>query len=152
MLVIHGLWAYEALQVWAEDSNLPAHAPPRAGRPSRAPRPHPFAAPPDSLADALAAALADAPGAGILPHEAVDDEITLRLPAPADAPLAAPELVRPRGPASDGDLASGRLSLAGWRVPVLAFEPVAAAPLLTALAELPPGDVVAGGPAGYLAA
>ena len=44
MLVIHGIWAYGALQVWAEDSALPAQAPPRRGRPSRAPRPHPFAA------------------------------------------------------------------------------------------------------------
>ena len=56
LLVIHGVWAYGALQVWAEDSALPAHAPPRQGRPSRAPRPHPFAVPAGELADALAAA------------------------------------------------------------------------------------------------
>jgi len=56
LLVIHGVWAYGALQVWAEDSTLPAHAPPRQGRPSRAPRPHPFAVPAGQLADALAAA------------------------------------------------------------------------------------------------
>ena len=48
MLVVHAIWAYGALQVWAEDSALPAQAPPRAGRPSRAPRPHPFAAQPDA--------------------------------------------------------------------------------------------------------
>jgi len=84
MLVIHGIWAYGALQVWAEDSGLPAQAPPRAGRPSRAPRPHPFAAPPDVLAEVLADALTDAPsgaGTGDLPRKAVDDEITLRLPS-----------------------------------------------------------------------
>ena len=155
MLVVHGIWAYGALQVWAEDSALPAQAPPRAGRPSRAPRPHPFAAPPDALADLLADALAARPpcaGAGDLPRKAVDDELTLRLPSTADGPLASPELARP--PADEAaDIASARRpSLAGWRVPVLVFEPAAAASLLPALAELPPGDVVASASLGYLAA
>jgi SNF2 family DNA or RNA helicase len=155
MLVVHGIWAYGALQVWAEDSALPAQAPPRAGRPSRAPRPHPFAAPPDALADLLADALAARPpcaGPGDLPRKAVDDELTLRLPSTADGPLASPELARP--PADEAaDIASARRpSLAGWRVPVLVFEPAAAASLLPALAELPPGDVVASGSLGYLAA
>src|SRR5258708_842456 len=76
MQVIHGIWAYGALQLWAEDSVLPAQAPPRLGRPSRAPRPHPFAAPPGELADSLADA-----GAGDLARKAGDDELTLRLPA-----------------------------------------------------------------------
>jgi hypothetical protein len=53
MLVVHGIWAYGALQLWAEDPALPARAPARAGRPSRAPRPHPFAVPAAELADAL---------------------------------------------------------------------------------------------------
>ena len=44
------------------------------------------------------------------------------------------------------------MALAGWRVPVLVFEPAAAPLLLAALAELAPGDVVAGGSIGYLAA
>ena len=163
MLVVHGIWAYGALQVWAEDSALPAQAPPRAGRPSRAPRPHPFAAQPNALADALADTLAAAPadtlaaalagaGTGDLPRKAVDDEVTLRLPATADGPLASPELARPPADAA-ADLASGRRpALAGWRVPVLVFEPAAAAALLPALAELPPGDLVASGSIGYLAA
>ena len=113
MLVIHTLWAYGALQVWAEDSALPAHAPPRAGRPSRAPRPHPFAAAPDALADALAAALAST-GAGDLPGKAVDDEITLRLPSTADGPLASPELARPAAAARRRHRpAAGCRSLAG---------------------------------------
>ena len=56
MLVIHGIWAYGALQVWAEDSARPARAQSRVGRPSRAPRPHPFAVAPGELADALAGA------------------------------------------------------------------------------------------------
>src|SRR5579859_4241414 len=100
MLVIHGTWAYGALQVWAEDSTLPGHAPPRAGRPSRAPRPHPFAAAPDMLAAALVAALAGT-GAGDLPRKAADDEITLRLPSAADGPLASPELARPAAGTGD---------------------------------------------------
>ncbi|MCW2936619.1 MAG: ATP-dependent helicase, partial [Actinomycetia bacterium] len=70
MLVIHGIWAYGALHVWAEDSLLPVQAPRRPGRPSRAPRPHPFAAPPGELADALAEA-----GTGDLARKAVDDEL-----------------------------------------------------------------------------
>jgi SNF2 family DNA or RNA helicase len=151
MLVVHGIWAYGALQVWAEDSEPPRLAPPRHGRPSRAPRPHPFAAPPDVLADALAGALAEAGArAGDLARKAFDDEIALRLPAPADGPLASPEL--PPAEAAAGPPSAGRLSLAGWRVPVLVFEPAAALAVLAALAELAPGDIVAGASIGYLAA
>jgi SNF2 family DNA or RNA helicase len=151
MLVVHGIWAYGALQVWAEDSGLPRLASPRRGRPSRAPRPHPFAALPDVLADALADALAgvDA-GAGDLARKAFDDEITLRLPATADGPLGSPEL--PPAEAAEGTPSAGRPSLAGWRVPVLVFEPAAALAVLAALAELAPGDMVAGASIGYLVA
>jgi hypothetical protein len=157
MLVVHGIWAYGAAQVWAEDSRLPPQAPPRRGRPSRAPRPHPFAAPPDVLADALADALAGT-SAGDLPHKTVDDEVTLRLPSTTDGPLASPELlIRPAeaaGVASAAGVtgAAGRPSLALWRVPVLAFEPAAAASLLAVLAELAPGDIVVSGSIGYLTA
>jgi superfamily II DNA or RNA helicase len=150
MLVIHGNWAYGALQVWAEDSGLPPQAPPRGGRPSRAPRPHPFAAAPEVLADALADALAGA-GTGDLPRKAVDDELTLRLPSTPGGPLASPELLT--APADPTETPAARKpSLAGWRVPVLVFEPAVATSLLAALAELPPGDVVASGSIGYLAA
>jgi SNF2 family DNA or RNA helicase len=132
MLVIHGVWAYGALQVWAEDSARPAQAPPRAGRPSRAPRPHPFAVAPGELADALAGA-----GAGDLAGKAVDDELTLRLPSVTDGPLASPELVRPAAEDAAETPAPGRrVALAAWRVPVLVFEPPAAAALLSSLAAL----------------
>jgi SNF2 family DNA or RNA helicase len=156
MLVIHGIWGYGAAQVWAEDSLLPPQAPPRRGRPSRAPRPHPFAAPPDELADALADALTGA-GLADMPRKAVDDEILLRLPSVAEGPLASPELLRPPAEAAGGIagtaiLAGHRPSLAAWRVPVLIFEPAAAMPLLAALAGLAPGDIVADGSIGYLAA
>jgi superfamily II DNA or RNA helicase len=156
MLVIHGIWAYGAPHIWAEDSALPPQAPPRTGRPSRAPRAHPFAAPPDAVAGALADALAGA-GAGELPRKAVDDEITLRLPSTQAGPLASPELLIPLATvaAGTGDAvptARQRPSLAGWRVPVLVFEPAVAIPLLISLAELPPGDIVVSGSIGYLAA
>jgi hypothetical protein len=54
MLVMHGVWAYGALHLWGEDSDGPAGVEPRPGRPSRAPRPHPFAAAQPMLADAVA--------------------------------------------------------------------------------------------------
>jgi hypothetical protein len=157
MLVIHGIWVYGAAQIWAEDSALPTKAPPRGGRPSRAPRPHPFAAGPDELASALAEALAGA-GLADLPGKAVDDEIALRLPSSADSPLASPDLVRPPTEAGEGAEtaiaipAAGRVSLAAWRVPVLVFGPDTATPLLAALAGLVPGETVADGSIGYLAA
>jgi SNF2 family DNA or RNA helicase len=152
MLVIHGIWVYGAAQVWAEDSFLPPQAPPRRGRPSRAPRPHPFAAPPDELADALADALAGA-GLADLPRKAVDDEITLRLPSSADGPFASPQLIRlPIEETAVAIPAVRGPSLAAWRVPALVFDPAAAIPLLAALAELAPGDTVLDGSIGYLAA
>src|ERR1700737_2560595 len=92
MLVVHGLWADGAACLWAEDSGLPVSAPPRPGRPSRAPRLHPFA----MDAAAVAQALAELPEpAGDLARKAVDDELTLWLPSVADGPLASPELIRP---------------------------------------------------------
>src|ERR1700728_2063599 len=101
------------------------------GRPSRAPRPHPFAVEPGELADALAAA-----GAGDLAAKAVDDELTLRLPAVTDGPLASPAVVRPSAAAAAETPAARRVALAAWRVPVLVFEPAAASELLPALADL----------------
>src|SRR6516162_4887326 len=145
MLVVHGLWAYGGLRLWAEDSSLPAVAPARGGRPSRAPRAHPFAVGPADLAGALAAL--DAPAVGLARQAgsarwhrpAGDDELTLRLPSIGDEPLASPELARPSSPvpdpAADGRRAAGtRPALAAWRVPVLVFESATAARLLAALA------------------
>src|ERR1700728_4739628 len=100
------------------------------GRPSRAPRPHPFAVEPGELADALARA-----GVGDLAAKAVDDELTLRLPSATDGPLASPDPARPPAEEPAGTTAAGRIALAGWRVPVLVFEPSAALTLLPALAD-----------------
>jgi superfamily II DNA or RNA helicase len=143
MLVVHGIWAYGAVQLWAEDPSLPALARRRQGRPSRAPRPHPFAASAAGLADALAALPGPAPELGA---KAVDDELALRLPTADDGPHPSPELGRePPG---------GKAVLGAWRVPVLVFEPLAAAELLAALGEAPQQhpDLVTGPTLAYLAA
>jgi superfamily II DNA or RNA helicase len=149
MLVIHGIWAYGALSLWAEDSEGPATVPPRPGRPSRAPRPHPFASTPDALADA-AAELAGP--AADLARKAIEDELTLRLPSTPGGPLASPGLSR--APGADPARPAGRPGLAAWRVPALTFDPAAAADLLGALGEPGAGSsaAVPGGSVLYLAA
>ncbi|MFG1919964.1 SNF2-related protein [Micromonospora sp. NPDC048898] len=126
MLVIHGLWkpgdgSTGGLAVWAEDSAAP-QASTRPGRPPRE-RPHPFAA---GHAD-LAAVLGDVaeptrPGTALL-----------TLPTRAGTPTDSPELIR----TAVAPPARGRLTLAGWRVPVLVYAPDDALPLLRALDDLP---------------
>ena len=140
MRVIHGVWAHGALCMWAEDPDLPPLA---AAGPSgvRLPRPHPFACQAAELADMLAGW----PGAaGDAARKAVHDELTMQLPSAGGGPLASPELVRPEAPGTPGvpgtpgaSVASvparrGRVSLASWRVPVLALGPAAALALLRA--------------------
>jgi SNF2 family DNA or RNA helicase len=151
MLVIHGIWAYGALSLWAEDSDGPAAAAPRAGRPSRAPRAHPFAGAPGLVADALAEL---AGRAGDLGRKAVEDELTLWLPGTADGPQASPALVREPEDKRMGAGAAARPTLSAWRVPALTFEPGAALDLLEALGEPGAGSVraAAGGSVLYLVA
>jgi SNF2 family DNA or RNA helicase len=178
MRVLHGVWARDALCLWAEDPARPAvpaggrspkPAPP-GGSPE--PLPHPFACQAAELADLLAAL----PGpAGEAARKAVDGELTLQLPSAAGParPLASPELVRPPAPAalsapsapaaapsapaaapSAPDVAEprpGRVRLARWRVPALVFAPAVALDLLAAAADL--GElVVPGASLPYLAA
>jgi superfamily II DNA or RNA helicase len=149
MLVIHGIWAYGALSLWAEDSAGPASVPPRPGRPSRAPRPHPFASGLDALADAVAELAGQAAD---LARKAIEDELTLRLPSAADGPLASPALIRE--PDAAPARRTGRPGLAPWRVPALTFDPAAAADLLAPLSEPSAGSstAVPGGSVLYLAA
>ncbi|MEU8181673.1 DEAD/DEAH box helicase [Micromonospora sp. NPDC049047] len=126
MFVIHGLWlpgdgSTGGLAVWAEDSAAPP-PPTRPGRPPRV-RPHPFAA---GHAD-LAAVLADAA------EPARPDTVLLTLPTRAGAPTDSPELIR----TAVAPPVRGRLTLAGWRVPVLVYAPDDALLLLRHLEELP---------------
>ncbi len=150
MRVIHGIWADQALCLWAEDPGLPQvrRAAPREARARPIPGPHPFACQAAELADLLAAL----PGAaGEAVRKAVDGELTLQLPSAGGGPLASPELIRPDAPGSPGPGPRGRVSLAGWRVPVLALQPAAALDLLGAVGHL--GDLAAeGGSLPYLAA
>ncbi|MFI6234004.1 SNF2-related protein [Micromonospora sp. NPDC050784] len=126
MLVIHGLWlpgdsSTGGLAVWAEDSTAPAPAP-RSGRPARE-RPHPFAA---GHTD-LAAVLADAA------EPTRPDTALLTLPTLAGAPTDSPELIR----TTVAPAPRGRLTLAGWRVPILVYAPDDALSLLQALDDVP---------------
>src|SRR5690348_15403660 len=169
MRVIHGVWAHGALCLWAEDPDLP----PRSGAATPSgmhlPRPHPFACQAAELADLLAGS---PPGSASTPagdavRKAVHDELTLQLPSAGGGPLASPELVRPEAPGAPGDpVASvparrGRVSLASWRVPVLALGPGAALEVLSVSgwggsgfggSGLPDGAAIAGGSLTYLAA
>jgi SNF2 family DNA or RNA helicase len=153
VLVVHGIWAYGAVQLWAEDPALPSHAPPRTDRPSRAPDRHPFAVGAAELADALVAL--GAPAAD-LARKAVDDELPLRLPTIGDGPVSSPELTRPHNtsepPGKGRRSDSTRSSMTVWRVPVLTFEPDVAAGLLTVLAGGQFGELTSGGSIGYLCA
>ncbi len=127
VLVIHGLWlpgdgSTAGLAVWAEDSAAPPAAPPRPGRAPRE-RPHPFAAGHAALATALAGAA----------EPARPDTALLTLPTRAGAPTDSPELIR----TDVAPPARGRLTLAGWRVPILVYAPDDALPLLRSLDDLP---------------
>src|ERR1039457_3594411 len=113
MIVLHGIWVYGALWLWAEDSGRPAGSAPRPGRQSRAPRQHPFACDVSLLTDALAE-LAD-PVAD-LARKAVEDELTLFLPSLAAGPVASPDLIRPvTSDAGHGQRAGARRPAPGAR-------------------------------------
>ncbi|MBL6275874.1 DEAD/DEAH box helicase [Micromonospora fiedleri] len=119
MLVVHGAWLPgRGLAVWGEDSTLPPRA---ARRPGRVPRerPHPFAAAHTTLAAALAE-VAEPTDLGTA---------LLRLPTRAGSPVDSPELVR----TAVVDPVRGPVTLAGWRVPILAYAPDAALSLLRTL-------------------
>ena len=160
MLVIHGVWARGALCLWAEDARLPARTPESldgvpGGRRSRAPRPHPFAADPETIAGALAS-LGDA--AGEAARQAPADELPCWLPSAPDGPQPAPELIRPAAEA-DGTSRARWPALGCWRVPALAIEPPAALGVLAALDRLAAagelggaGELAAGGSVAYWAA
>ena len=148
MLVIHGVWAHGALCLWAEDPDLP---PASATRPAgtglsgvHLPRPHPFAVQAAELADLLAGRPGSPSAAGDAARKAVQDELTLQLPSAGGGPLASP--------GASGPARRGRVTLAGWRVPVLAFGPADALAVLGELGSPGEAAAVAGGSLTYLAA
>jgi superfamily II DNA or RNA helicase len=152
--IIHGIWAQGTLCLWAEDPALPRVCGPGSGG-SRLTRSHPFACPPPELADLLMGLTAGLWGpAADAVRKAAGDELTLQLPSAGNGPLASPEFAstgaEPAGPVRRGP--AGRVSLAGWRVPVLAFEPVAALDLLGGIGPLDDPVAAAGGSLPYLAA
>ncbi|WP_091638613.1 DEAD/DEAH box helicase [Micromonospora pallida] len=116
MLVIHGVWLVGVgLALWAEESTAPARPPRRPGRPPRE-RPHPFAADDAVLAAVLGpAATSASPGT-----------VVLALPTRGGAPLDSPELVR----TAAVEPVRGPVTLARWRVPILAYAPADALALL----------------------
>jgi len=153
MLVIHGIWAGGALRVWAEDS---VYSPAVPGRPDGAlsfARPHPFAAAPAALADALTG-LGDV--ADVV-RKATEDEQTLWLPGTRDRPAGSPEAAEAAeaaepiaatgsaattgapasvaGPPRPAAAASARTILAPWQLPGLSFEPTGALTLLRAIGQ-----------------
>jgi superfamily II DNA or RNA helicase len=149
--VIHGIWAQGTLCLWAEAPALPRVCGPDSGG-ARLTRSHPFACQPPELADLLMS-LTVGPAADAV-RKAVSDELTLQLPSAGDGPLASPELARagpePAGPVRRGP--ASRVSLAGWRVPVLAFGPAAALDLLGGINHTDDAVATAGGSLPYLAA
>ncbi len=170
MLVIHGLWAYGAVYLWAEDSALPATAPPRPGR---LPRPQAASVRPADVgpgASAQRAARAGRWPGGARGRRRADAVAAIRRGGAARVARADPAAQGASGRtgrATGGRTGSGglggpgpgepvsrRASLAAWRVPALAFEPAAAVGLLAVLDE--PGaiaaEIMGGGSAHYLAA
>src|SRR5580692_6572472 len=148
MRVIHGVWAQGALGLWAEDPDLPVSGPPAAGEGGA---PHPFACQAAEVADLLTGAAGEAAG------KAVEVELTLRLPSvgsrSGSRPLASPELIRPSGaPSASGAPGRGRVVLAGWRVPALAFGPEVALDVLAAPGHPGHPAAAAGASLPYLAA
>ena len=157
MRVIHGIWAHGALCLWAEDPDLP----PVGGGPRRR-RPAAAAASvrlPGRRAGRHAGRRGPGPASGgDAARKAVHDELTLQLPSAGGGPLASPELVRPGGAgvrvrrASGRPARRGRVSLASWRVPVLAFGPAAALAVLGGVPASRTRSAAAGGSLPYLAA
>src|SRR4051812_33407247 len=126
-MILHGTWSptESGFSVWAEQ--------PENGRKPRGSRtgavtPHPFAAPADSLSQAVTV-------------KAVPFAAVVRLPVRGGRPLPSPELLRVRGRAeSAGEEEPG--SPAPWKVPAVRIPPAGALDWLAAPAE---EDCVDGG-------
>jgi len=104
MLAVHGFWSHRrGLSLWAEDADRTVKSPSQALRTAR---PHPFAAPADTVAEI---------------HPGKHATTTLLLPSLRQAPLDSPELIRinPRPATQSAPM------LLPWSVPVVWFDPAA---------------------------
>jgi len=104
MLAVHAFWSHRrGLSLWAEDAERTVKSPSQALRTAR---PHPFAAPADTVAEI---------------HPGKHGTTTLLLPSLRTAPLDSPELVRitPRPATQSPPM------LLPWSVPVVRFDPAA---------------------------
>jgi hypothetical protein len=136
MRVLHGIWEYGGLCLWAEDSSMP-----RIQGPGEEPAPHPFAMPAAELADLLEP-VTD------LARKADGDQAVLLLPTRDRLPLASPEL------AELSSARRGKPELITWLLPVLILAPAAALSVLTVLDDVAADDpgFVLGASIPYLAA
>src|SRR5262245_9790084 len=114
MLVVHGFLTRERVGLWAEDADRPVESTSRA---ARSPRPHPFAAPVETLATL---------------HAGKAGEAVLLLPSLRTSPLDSPELVRATPRPSTRRSAP---TLLAWTVPTVEFEGAAALGVLAEQAE-----------------
>ena len=123
MLVLHATWSTSAgeLHLWAEDPARPQRAPLKRARGELAP-PHPFAAEPESVDDALGGLLSD--------EDLEVEDVALLLPSTSRGPRRSPRLVPDELVAVDA--VDG---LAPWTVPVLLVPGASALPLLAHLRE-----------------
>jgi superfamily II DNA or RNA helicase len=102
VFAVHALWSPgRGVVLWAEDGERPATASSRALRTAR---PHPFAAPAETLAAI---------------HPGTPTQVTLLLPGHSGAPLASPGLVR----SAPTSAPRGEPDVRAWAVPAVAVDP-----------------------------
>ncbi|MEY9211381.1 DEAD/DEAH box helicase [Thermobifida halotolerans] len=136
MLVVHAVWADDALTLWAEDSTGCAVTASRAAAAA-----HPYAADAETLRAALAAAAGEDPVA-----KAESGELEVCLPSTARHPLPSPAL-----PPPPGTVAARPRALRRWRVDALVVRAGACA-LLAALRGTASADLALGADLAHLTA
>ena len=134
VLVLHAIWpdSVGELHLWAEDPSRPP-AGPKGAASDHAP-PHPFAADPDDLDEALRGVLAD-----VVPLADLEvEDVAILLPSSATGPRSSAQLLRDE---RVEDEPVERLT--AWTVPAFVLPPAAAS---VALAHLRDPERVVGAP------